>query len=51
MPKLKVQRVSRYELQILILWHLDFISGKPRRACPVLTGWPGSFTFEIILRG
>ncbi len=25
-----------------IKWY--YLSGKPPRACPVLTGWPGSFT-------
>jgi len=25
-----------------------YIAGKPRRACPVLTGWPGSFKICII---
>ena len=25
----------------------NFLSGKPRRACPVLTGWAGSFTLPI----
>jgi hypothetical protein len=24
-----------------------YITGKPRRACPVRTGWPGSFKSEI----
>jgi len=26
----------------------DYLAGKPRRACPVLTGWAGSFNGFII---
>jgi hypothetical protein len=26
----------------------NYLAGKPRRACPVLTGWAGSFTKNLV---